>query len=175
MEDFYKSLNMQAQISPFDSINLPRIVQLIGKTNQFNLTTRRHNTQVVQAFIDNSDCVHLYLRLKDQFTDHGLVSVLIAVRQQDVLEIDTWLMSCRVIGRTVENAMLNALTKKAKELNCTTIKGVYIRTEKNLPVKNIFADFGFKEEKESTTGQIWLYDLQKNGIIESNFIKTSGE
>ena len=172
IEDFYRSLDMQAVIHPFDTINLPRIVQLIGKTNQFNLTTRRHNMQAVEAFMKNPDCIHLYLRLKDQFTDHGLVCVIIAVCKESVLEIDTWLMSCRVIGRTVENAILSVLTEKARERGCTAIKGIYIPTEKNAPVKNIFQDFGFSEDKMSVEKEaVWTYDLKRKGLVSNQFIK----
>jgi len=171
IEDFYRSLGMQANICPFDAINLPRIVQLIGKTNQFNLTTRRHNAQAVQAFMDNPDCIHLYLRLKDQFTDHGLVSVLIALRNENILEIDTWLMSCRVIGRTVENTMFSVLTKKAKEMGCTAIRGVYRPTEKNLPVENLFRDFEFSEQSVGSGEEtVWIYDLKDKGLVTNNFI-----
>ena len=170
IEDFYRSLDMEAYIHPFDGINMPRIVQLIGKTNQFNLTTKRHNTQAVQAFTQNPDCIHLYMRIKDQFTDHGLVSVIIALRNENVLEIDTWLMSCRVIGRTAENAMLSVLSEKAKEMGCVAIKGVYIPTEKNAPVKNLFRDFEFSEEETGSEKSVWLYDLKNKGLIENNFI-----
>ncbi|RUM94335.1 MAG: methoxymalonyl-ACP biosynthesis protein FkbH [Thiothrix sp.] len=171
IEDFYRSLEMQADIHPFDAINLPRIVQLIGKTNQFNLTTKRHNTQAVEAFMEDPNCIHLYMRIKDQFTDHGLVSVIIALRNEDILEIDTWLMSCRVIGRTAENAMLSVLTEKAKELDCIAIKGVYIPTEKNVPVKNLFRDFGFSEvEAGSGEEAVWIYDLKDKGLVTNDFI-----
>ena len=170
IEDFYRSLDMEAYIHPFDAINMPRIVQLIGKTNQFNLTTKRHNTQAVQAFTENADCIHLYMRIKDQFTDHGLVSVVIALRNENVLEIDTWLMSCRVIGRTAENAMLSVLSEKAKEMGCIAIKGVYLPTEKNAPVKNLYRDFEFSEEETGSEKSVWLYDLKNKGLIENNFI-----
>jgi FkbH-like protein len=170
IDDFYRSLDMKATILPFDEINLPRIVQLIGKTNQFNLTTKRHNAQAIQAFMEDPDCLHLYVRIKDQFTDHGLVSVLIALRTGTVLEIDTWLMSCRVIGRTVENSMLSVLTEKAKEMGCTTIKGVYVPTEKNLPVENLFRDFDFTEEQTASEETVWTYDIKNKGLISNNFI-----
>ena len=96
---------MIAHIARFDELNLPRIVQLIAKTNQFNLTTRRHDVSAVRRIMGDERYVHLYLRLEDNLADHGLVALLIAARDGHTLEIDTWLMSCRVIGRTVENAL----------------------------------------------------------------------
>jgi len=170
IEDFYRSLDMKAEIRPFDHLNLPRIVQLIGKTNQFNVTTRRHSTQKIEAFMGNSNCIHLYLRLKDQFTDHGLVSILIAMRDEDILEIDTWLMSCRVIGRTVEHAILSVLMRKAKELGCSAVRGVFLPTEKNMLVKNLYRDFGFSEQEAVSGRNVWLYDIKNKGLIENNFI-----
>ena len=170
IDDFYRSLGMEAEIRPFDRLNLPRIVQLIGKTNQFNVTTRRHSTQKIEAFMESSNYIHLYLRLKDQFTDHGLVSVLIAVRDKDVLEIDTWLMSCRVIGRTVEHAILSVLIRKAKELGCSAVRGVFLPTEKNMPVKNLYRDFGFSEQEAMSDRHVWLYDINNKGLIENDFI-----
>jgi FkbH-like protein len=168
--DFYRSLQMQAIVAPFDELHLPRIVQLIGKTNQFNLTTRRHGRPQLQAFLGNPDCVHFYLRLRDRFTDHGLVSVMIALRQSDLLDIDTWLMSCRVIGRTVETMMLAYLCQRAEQLGCTSIRGTYIPTAQNGMVKDVFARFGFDLLAGSGDVFIWHYDLRTRGPITNEFI-----
>ncbi|MGC3974614.1 MAG: hypothetical protein QM771_09565 [Nitrospira sp.] len=131
IEDFYHSLRMQAIVTPFDESQLPRIAQLIGKTNQFNLTTRRHGMPQLTAFIRSTDYVHLALRLRDRYTDHGLVSVMIARCEGEILDIDTWLMSCRVIGRTVEATMLEHLCRHAARLGCTpSPRNVYPDPEK---------------------------------------------
>jgi FkbH-like protein len=171
LDDFYRNLSMAAVIAPFDDFHLPRIAQLIGKTNQFNLTTRRHSMAQLQAFVKNSDCVHFYLRLRDRFADHGLVSLMIAIRHGEALEIDTWLMSCRVLGRTVEAAMLQYLCKQAEELGCRSLQGLYIPTAKNAMAKDVFARFGFKLVEESEGSCVWTYDRMINPTITNEFIE----
>lgn len=175
LEDFHRSLLMQATIAPFDELHLPRIVQLIGKTNQFNLTTPRHTMQVVGELMSNPDCVHFYLKLRDRFTDHGLVSLLIAQKRGEVLDIDTFLMSCRVIGRTVEAEMLAQLCRHAATIGCTKLRGTYIPTAKNGMVADLYPRFGFEEvtmghsaDEQATT---WEYDLDASGPIANGFIE----
>src|SRR5213078_2141475 len=89
LDEFYASLGMEALVAPFDELNLPRITQLVGKTNQFNVTTRRHGPREIRAFMEDDRYVTMYLRLRDQFGDHGLVAVLVARHEGDVLDIDT--------------------------------------------------------------------------------------
>lgn len=171
IEDFYRSLQMKAVVSPFDELHLPRIVQLIGKTNQFNLTTRRHNMEQVRRFMDDPESVHLYLKLEDRFADHGLVSMIIASKDSDALDIDTWLMSCRVIGRTVEAELLSHISRAAQRLNCTKLRGTYIPTAKNMMVKDIFSRFRFACVSDNDGTTVWEYDLHENGPIENGFIE----
>lgn len=177
LEDFYESLQMRAVIAPFDALHLPRIVQLIGKTNQFNLTTRRHTMQQVQAFMNDDDCVHLYLKLRDRFTDHGLVGLVIARKDGDVLDIDTLLMSCRVIGRTAEHALLAKLCEEARARGCTSLRGTHIPTAKNVMVSDLFANLGFKRADDpagaAESATRWIYHLQADGPVESRFIDVS--
>jgi FkbH-like protein len=170
MADFYRSLQMQAMVAPFDELHLPRIAQLLAKTNQFNLTTRRHGMGQLQAFMRDPHCVHFYLRLRDAFADHGVVSVMIALRLGDVLDIDTWLMSCRVVGRTVEATMLEHLCQRAQQLGCTAIRGTYLPTPKNEMVKDLFSQFGFERLDDSDGASRWLYDLRTKGTITNEFI-----
>jgi FkbH-like protein len=171
IEDFYRSLQMKAVVKPFDEMSLPRIVQLLGKTNQFNLTTRRHGMAEMQTFIANPDCVHYSLTLQDRFANHGLVSMIIAVKKGTVLDIDTWLMSCRVIGRTVEAELLSKLSDRAQQMGCRTLRGTYIPTAKNGMVKEIFARFGFKKVTDDNGTTIWEYDLASQGPITNGFIQ----
>jgi FkbH-like protein len=172
IEDFYRSLQMQAVVEPFDDLHLPRIVQLLGKTNQFNLTTRRHGEAQVRAFMQDPDWVHWYLKLRDRFADHGLVSMIIARRDGQIMDIDTWLMSCRVIGRTVEAELLSHVSVAAARMGCTAIRGTYIPTAKNGMVKEIFRQFGFKNTTTSSEGATtWTYDLAANGPIVNGFIE----
>jgi FkbH-like protein len=159
MEEFYRSLQMEAVIEPFSDLNLPRVAQLIGKTNQFNLTTRRHGAPQIERFMEDPRCIHFTLRLRDCFADHGLVSLMIGFVDEGVVEIDTWLMSCRVIGRTVENQMLHHLAERAAEMECTSIRGTYIPTAKNALVKDLFQRFGFRLTEEVEGATTWEYEL----------------
>jgi FkbH-like protein len=172
IDDFYRNLQMQATVAPFDAFHLPRIAQLISKTNQFNLTTRRHGIPALQAFMQNPDCVHFFLRLCDRFSDHGLVSLMIALRHGVWLDIDTWLMSCRVVGRTVEATMLEHLCRWAQELDCKGLRGTYIPTAKNTMVKDLFSTFGFDLLAERGDAWVWGYDLHRKGPITNQFIQT---
>jgi len=171
IENFYRSLEMQAVVAPFDSFHLPRIAQLIGKTNQFNLTSRRHGIAQLEQFIKDPQCIHLYLRLRDRFADHGLVAVIIGKRQGAVLDIDTWLMSCRVIGRTVERTLMEQLCRKAIEMGGTTLHGTYVQTEKNVMAKDAYAKVGFNLVRETEEGVTWSYDLSVKGPIVNEFIQ----
>ena len=175
IEEFYRGLQMKAEIEPFTDVDLPRIVQLIGKTNQFNLTTRRHGMAQIRSFIDDPGCVHFSVKLRDRFTDHGLVALMIARRHGEVLDIDTWLMSCRVIGRTVEAEMLQRLCREAQRLGCSCLRGSFIPTEKNGMVKDIFAQFGFTRDTlsggEQGQATSWTYDLNTLGMIRNEFIE----
>ncbi|MEO8340731.1 MAG: HAD-IIIC family phosphatase [Nitrospirota bacterium] len=172
IDDFYKSLQMQAIVAPFDEVNLPRVAQLIGKTNQFNLTTRRYGMSRLEAFVKDSSYVHLALRLRDRFAEHGLVSLIIARHQGDILDIDTWLMSCRVIGRTVEMTMLEHLCLRAKQLGCISLRGTYIATEKNAMAADAYAKYGFELVSHDKGHEIWAYDLLGKGMITNKFVKT---
>jgi len=172
IEDFYRGLRMQAVVAPFNEVDLPRIAQLISKSNQFNLTTYRHGLPRLQAFMDDPSCVHLSLRLRDRFSDHGLVSLMIACKRGDALDIDTWLMSCRVIGRTVEAELLKHLCAAAERLDCKILTGTYIPTAKNAMVKNVYDKYGFALVAECDGTTTWTYDLQKQGPIKKEFIET---
>ncbi|HEV2150154.1 MAG TPA: HAD-IIIC family phosphatase [Longimicrobiaceae bacterium] len=170
LEDFHRSLRMEAVVQPFNAFDLPRIAQLIAKSNQFNLTTRRHGPAQLQRFMADPACVHFSLRLRDCFADHGLVGVMVAFRRGGVLDVDTWLMSCRVIGRTVEAEMLGQLCRRAAELGCTSLRGTYVPTAKNAMVKDVFARFGFELLEDTGGTTTWRYDLPARGAIENGFI-----
>jgi FkbH-like protein len=124
-------------------------VQLIGKTNQFNLTTRRHGREFVMRAAAERDAVALSLRMTDRFGDYGLVSVLMAFARgdaEDVLEIETWLMSCRVIGRTAEHFFFNHLACEAMRRGYRSLVGTYVPTGKNVLVRDLYPSLGFQRE-----------------------------
>ncbi len=174
LEEFYAGLEMEAFIAPFDELNLPRIVQLIGKTNQFNLTTRRHGPAEVCAFMDDERYVTLYLRLRDRFADHGLVALMIAEQREHVLDIDTWLMSCRVIGRTVENKLLAQLCEIASARGCNEVRGTLIPSEKNVVVRDLFERLGFERLSVEEDGRSsWTYDITGKGVPANEHIRTA--
>lgn len=174
IKEFYQSLHMQAIVAPFDAFHLPRIAQLIGKTNQFNLTTKRHGMPQLESFVNNPNCVHLYLRLRDRFVDHGLVALIIALQEGKCLNIDTWLMSCRVIGRTVEATVLAHLCQQAEQRGCTSLRGTYIPTEKNSMAEQAYATLGFDLVSRNEECTTWGYDVLAKGPITNTFIKTVG-
>jgi FkbH-like protein len=175
LEEFYLGLEMAAVIAPFDELNLARIAQLTGKTNQFNVTTRRHTLADLRTFMDDDRFVTLCLRLRDRFGEHGLVAILIAEHDGDVLDIDTWLMSCRVIGRTVEDAMFCELWRLARQRGCRQIRGTFAPTDRNGLVRDLFPRLGFELDADLAGSVTWVYDVAGNEAPVNDYIETSGD
>lgn len=152
MNSYLASLAMNADIKPFLPIDFPRIAQLINKSNQFNLTTiRRTESDVRQVWTDPL-CRTLTVRLSDRFGDHGLVSVIICtIVENDSfrdLEIETWVMSCRVLQRQVEHVVLNEIFAIARNLGCRRVIGRYLRTEKNDMVRDLYLRMKFDGQED---------------------------
>lgn len=151
------SLEMVLKITKFDAPGRQRISQLINKTNQFNVTTRRY-TEAEVANMEQDPSIHgLQVRLVDRFGDLGMIAVVIC-RQAEIdghktWNIDTWLMSCRVLGRKVEEGMLARLVSDARELGIRRLVAHYIPTSKNSMVKDLFRKIGFTLIEESATGE----------------------
>jgi FkbH-like protein len=144
MPSYLRSLEMKASLSPFNELDASRIAQLINKSNQFNLTTRRRSEAEVLALIGRKEWPALSVRLLDRFGDHGLIAVVITeVRKRD-LWIDTWLMSCRVLKRQVEELTLNEIFKVARHFECERVVGVLIPTDKNQLVQDLYEKMGFE-------------------------------
>ena len=144
LEEFLESLQMQATISPVTPADLPRVAQLVGKTNQFNLTGVRRGQEELEALLAEPGVAVLTARLSDRFADHGLVGVLIGRRSATDFVVDTWLMSCRVIGRTLEHEMLAAAAASARSAGCHTVVGTYVPTAKNGLVADLYPRLGFQ-------------------------------
>ncbi|MBS2024570.1 MAG: HAD family hydrolase, partial [Deltaproteobacteria bacterium] len=142
VEEFLRSLSMSMQARRPDDKTLARVAQLTQKTNQFNLTTRRRSEEELRAFERAGGEVWHYA-VQDRFGDNGIIGVALLERRGDVAELDTLLMSCRVIGRTVETAMLAHLAQRARALGAKTLSGWFIPTAKNAPGKDFFAAHGF--------------------------------
>ena len=143
LDSYLRGLEMQLTWRRFDRIGLQRIVQLINKSNQFNLTTRRYTEEEVLAVMDDPDAFGLQLRLLDRFGDNGVIAIVIGRKRDGDLWIDTWLMSCRVLGRQVEPTTLNLIAAEAKRLGARRLVGEYIPTKKNGMVKDHYAKLGF--------------------------------
>jgi FkbH-like protein len=143
MDAYLASLGMQAVIREFRPVDVPRISQLINKSNQFNLTTRRRTEAQVEAVIADPACFHFTVRLADRFGDYGLISVVIGRIAGEEAEIDTWLMSCRVLKRQVEEEVLNEIVRLARLGGASRIKGVYLPTAKNGMVRDHYPKLGF--------------------------------
>ncbi len=151
MDSYLTSLQMEAIISEFVPVDVPRLSQLINKSNQFNLTTRRRSEAEVLAVMNDPNYVGYSVRLKDRFGDHGLISIIIGETAGDTMKIDTWLMSCRVLKRQVEEEVLNELARLAKIKNCTRLEGTFLPTPKNEMVRDFYGRMGFTLTAESET------------------------
>ncbi len=148
--DYLSSLEMKAEVLEINHHNLDRVVDLITKTNQFNLTTRRHSRAAVEEMVAAERSVCFAVSLADKFGDYGIVSVVLAVALDDMtLRIDTWLMSCRAMGRTVEHFVMNQIAAKARQASYERVLGEYLPTPKNVPVQTLLPDFGFLKNNDT--------------------------
>ena len=156
IDEFLQGLQMTAVCGPITTVDLPRVTQLINKTNQFNLTTHRYSTEQILEMLAAPGTLSLQLRLRDRFGDNGLVSVLI-LRSPDGrperLEIDTWVMSCRVFGRQLEHEALNIVVASAQRAGVAEIIGTYAPTAKNPVVSDLYEKFGFRRVAAPTLPQ----------------------
>lgn len=151
--DYLRALGMEIDIRPFDAIGVPRIAQLVNKSNQFNLTTRRYTESEIRAFAEDPSVVTLQVRLRDRFGDFGMIGVVIGRDAGDAIEVDSWLMSCRVLGRKVEEAMLAALVAAARAKGKARVLACYLPTAKNAMVAELFDRLGFERVREGEGGE----------------------
>ena len=169
--DYLLSLEMKGEIRDFKSVDLQRITQLTNKSNQFNLTTKRFTQPQMEEVFESHDYIRLCGRLCDKFGDNGIVSVVIGKINGDALDIILWLMSCRVLKRDMEYAMLDTLVKKSYDKGIKKLVGYYYPTAKNKMVSELYKDFGFEKISEDDNGNTeWALDThlykQKNKVIE---------
>ncbi len=165
-DEYLRSLNMKAEILPFDKESAARITQLINKTNQFNLTTRRYTRAEVDSLIGDPEHVTLYGRLTDKFGDDGIVALIIGTVHGSELEIDLWLMSCRVLKRGMEYAMFDALVDAACAAGCVSLRGKYIPSAKNAMVKDLYPELGFTRDGDAWTLELNAVLPRLNCLIE---------
>ncbi len=166
LEMFLTSLEMKIEIGPFNDFNKGRVAQLINKTNQFNLTTRRYTENEINKMMSDSSIITLQARLIDKFGDNGLISVGIGRIKGEVCEIDTWLMSCRVLGRRVEEVFLSAFVLSAQKLGVKTLEGIFIPSENNSIVAEHYQKLGFTLVSTNTNEITWRLSLTEYKILD---------
>lgn len=170
---YLRSLKMRAEIRPFSPMYFSRIAQLTNKSNQFNLTTRRFTQAEIQAMAEDETYVTLYGKLSDKFGDNGVVSVTAGKIGEDGLDVILWLMSCRVLKRDMELAMMDALFLRCKALGIKTVRGYYFPTAKNGMVRDFYAALGFEKIGEAPDGaSVWRLEL--DGYERKNFVIDTG-
>ncbi len=171
--DFLKSLEMEAVIRGFEPVYYSRIAQLTNKSNQFNLTTKRMTQAEVEQMAQDPGYITLYGKLKDKFGDNGVVSLVIGKKNGDTLELILWLMSCRVLKRDMEQAMLDTLVWQSRESGIRKLHGYYYKTAKNAMVKDFYGAMGFQKLSEKDGDSEWEYVIpekyeNKNLVIDVN-------
>jgi FkbH-like protein len=170
-EDFFRFLEQEAEIAPARPATLARISQLTQKTNQFNLTTRRYAEQQISEMATRPGCQVLSIRVRDRYGDHGLVGVAITRDVGQDCEIDSFLLSCRVIGRTVETAMLAYLAQSALARGQLRLRGCFFPTRKNTPCREFYGQHGFELQSQNGEGSVWVLNLQQSQIACPEWIK----
>lgn len=169
---FLKMLDMTARIAAVEPATLERSFQLIQRSNQFNLTTRRHSSADVRAMMVDPSWLTRTVSLRDRFGDNGLISVLLAKVEGEELRIDTWLMSCRVLKRGVEQALLAHVVAAARERGLKAVKGEYVPTAKNALVRDHYATLGFRPVAAEDSGRTaWILPIDGSWIPAATFIK----
>ncbi|MFY9853404.1 MAG: HAD-IIIC family phosphatase [Terracidiphilus sp.] len=173
MGAYLDSLEMTGIIKPFDRLDAPRIAQLIAKSNQFNLTTRRRTEAEVLGIAEDEYFRSFTMRLSDRFGDHGLIAVVIGNVHEKEFVIDTWLMSCRVLKRQVEEEVLNEIVHLAQHSGCTRVIGQYIPSAKNGMVRELYPRMGFVHVREEENGtQIYALDIAQYEAIATKIKMT---
>ena len=154
--EFLQSLEMKAEIRDFDPVHIPRITQLTNKSNQFNLTTKRYTQTEMESVAADDGYIRLCGRLSDKFGDNGIVSVVIGKKDGKSLHVELWLMSCRVLKREMELAMLDRLVEECQKAGVEEIIGYYYPTKKNGMVAKLYEEFGFVQVSADDDGNtVW--------------------
>lgn len=191
--EYLKSLEMKAEIKPFEPLYYQRITQLTNKSNQFNLTTKRYSEEEIAIAAEDEDTITLYGRLTDRFGDNGIVSLLVGSIAMTVTDdpkamaanggkpvslgrrallIDLWLMSCRVLKRGMEYAMMDKLIRTCREYHVQEIYGYYFPTAKNAMVKDFYQDMGFTKLSEDKTGKTsWKFVIPAAYTMKNKYIE----
>lgn len=157
--EFLASLEMTAEIKSFSPIYLDRITQLTNKTNQFNLTTKRYTAGEIESISSSDDYIKVYGKLTDKYGDNGLIAISIGKIKNNACHIDLWLMSCRVLKRDMEFAVLDELVSKCKSKSISEIIGYYCKSAKNGMVSDLYEKFGFDLVEQNNEDTVWKLDV----------------
>ena len=169
--DYLRSLEMKAKIGAFDPAYFSRIAQLTNKSNQFNLTTHRYSQSEIEQIAADPQYLTLCGRLEDKFGDNGVVSIVIGRKEKDVLHIELWLMSCRVLKRGMEYAMMDTLVKQCRDYGIRQIYGYFYPTAKNAMVKDFYALQGFEKLEEDADGNAkWSFRIPEQYTLKNQVI-----
>jgi len=155
---------------------MERIAQLTNKSNQFNLTTKRYTRAQIEEIAESDRYIDLYGKLEDKFGDNGVVSVVIGRREQDVLHMELWIMSCRVLKRDMEFAMMDELAAASRAAGISTIRGYYYPTAKNKMVCEFYELMGFTKMEEDEAGNTtWEFAVTDSYQKQNQWIRVSEE
>ena len=171
LEDFYRSLDQEITIAPVTPETLTRVAHLTQKTNQFNATTCRHSEQEIEEFASRPEWNVYSVRVKDRFGDNGIVGVLITHMNGDICEIETFLLSCRVIGRTIETAMLGFLAENSRAEGARMLQGWFVPTKKNIPVRELYSSHQFEAIATRESATLWSLNLAETVISQPEWIR----
>jgi len=172
--EYLKSLEMKAVIKPFEAVYMSRIAQLTNKSNQFNLTTRRYTQGEIEEAATDTNRLTFYGKLEDKFGDNGVVTVAIGRLEGEICHMELWLMSCRVLKRDMELALLDTIVETCKSRGVKEIRGYYYPTAKNAMVREFYHTLGFEKISEAADGATeWKLDISagyepKNNVISVN-------
>jgi len=159
--EYLKGLEIVVTIEKANSFNIPRLSQLTQKTNQFNMTTRRYPEEDIKKFSANDNFIVVCMKIVDKFGDNGITGMVIVEKGKDNWRIDTFLLSCRIIGRRVEETLLAYIIKEAKKGKAKTLTGEFSPTKKNIVAKDFYKNNAFKLLKKDKGAEIWEYDLAR--------------
>lgn len=169
---YLKGLEIRATIERANPLTIPRISQLTQKTNQFNMTTRRYLEEDIKKFSKNDKLLVVSIKIEDKFGDNGITGVAIVEKNIAAWRIDTFLLSCRVIGRKIEEAFLAYIIKLAKKEKANELVGEFIPTKKNIPAREFYKNNGFELANSDNGMEIWVYRTDKD-YVPPDFIKVA--
>jgi len=162
--DYLQSLQMKAEVKSLDAFVIPRAAQLSQRSNQFNLRTVRYSEHDLQSIAASQEHHAFVVSLRDKFGDYGIISLVVLQKQKEILFIENWMMSCRVLKRGVEQAVLNRIVSIAKQAACRTVRGEYLPTPKNGLVKDHYKTMGFLPDTDFWELPIDAFEERKTFI-----------